>query len=133
MLESVTQSNAANTGRATAYNGGSLRFYTGSRPASVAAGIGSATLLATLTFGATAFASHTNRVSTANAITGANAIANGTIGFAAVFAADGTTLVSLHTVGTSGSGAECIVNSTTCTTGIAVSCSSFTLTQPDGS
>jgi hypothetical protein len=132
MLESVSQGNAANNGRATAYNGGSLRFYTGPRPASVAAGIGSAALLATLALSATAFGASSNRAVTANSITGANAAATGTIGFAACFAADGVTLISLHTVGTSGSGAECIVNSTSCTTGIAVSCSSFTITQPDG-
>lgn len=131
MLESVAQSGAANSGRATAYNGALMRFYTGTRPASVAAGVGSATLLATLTMGATAFGAPSNRVMTANAVTGANAVADGTIGFLAVFASNGTTLLSLHTVGTSG--AECIVNSLSCTTGIAVSCSSFTITQPDGS
>lgn len=133
MLESVAQSGAANSGRATAYNGALMRFYAGARPASVAAGVGGATLLATLTMGATAFGAPSNRVMTANAITGANAVADGTIGFLAVFASNGATLLSLHTVSTSGGGGECIVNSLSCTTGIAVSCSSFTITQPDGS
>ena len=132
MLESASQSGAANSGRAIAYNSALMRFYTGSRPANVAAGVGSATLLATLTMGADAFQDPSNRVMAANAITGANAVADGTIGFLAVFASNGTTLISLHTVSTLGGGGECIVNSMTCANGIAVSCSSFTITQPDG-
>jgi hypothetical protein len=132
MLESVAQANACNNARIAAYNSGTIRYYAGTKPASVAAGIGGATLLATNTFGATAFPSSANRVLTANSITGANAVSTGTIGFAAAFASDGTTIVSIHSVGTSGSGAECIVNSTSCTAGIAVNTTSFTITQPDG-
>jgi len=132
MMESVSQANACNNARIAAYNGGSMRYYAGTKPASVAAGLGGATLLATNALAATAFPSSANRVLTANAITGANAVATWTIGFAAAFASDGTTMISIHGVGTSGSGQECIVNSTSCTAGIAVNTTSFTITQPDG-
>lgn len=132
MLESVSQSNAANNARALAYNNALMRFYTGSRPASVAAGVGSATLLGTLELGTDAFGDSANRVMTASSIPDSAAVADGNIGFLAVFASNGTTLISLHTVSTAGNGGECIVNSLVCVNGIAISCNSLTITQPDG-
>lgn len=130
MYESVAQANLANDARAAAYDGGSLRFYSGERPANVAAGV-SGTLLATLPLAATAFGDSANRVLTAGTIT-TDAVPDnaGTIGYAACFAANGTTLLSLHTVGV-GSG-EIQVNSLTVSAGLPVSCSAFTITQPDG-
>lgn len=133
MLESITQANAANNARATAYNSGKMCPYTGTRPANVAAGV-TGTKLGTLTFSATAFGSAANRVITANAITQDSAAdADGTIGYVACFATDGTTLISLHSAGISGSGAECIFNTLAVSTGQPISCTSFTITQPDGS
>lgn len=131
MHESVAQANAVNDARRTAYNGGSLRFYTGARPVNVAAGV-SGTLLATLALSATAFAASVNRVLTANAITSANAVAGGTIGYAACLASDGTTVLSTHSVSLAGNGGEVIVNSLTAVEAVQVSCSSFTIAQPDG-
>lgn len=130
MFEKITQADLANNARKAAYDGGSLRLYSGARPANVAAGV-SGTLLAQLALSATAFPVSSNRVLTANAITATTGITNGTAGYAACFASDGTTLLSLHSLGTSA--AEVIVNTTAITTGIAVSCSSFTISQPDGS
>lgn len=132
MYESVSQANIINDARAAAYNGGSLRIYSGARPANVAAGV-SGTLLAQLTFGATAFGASSNRVLTANAITqDSSADATGTAGYAACFTSGGT-LISLHSLGLSGSGAECIISATAITAGMTVTCSSMTITQPDGS
>jgi hypothetical protein len=131
MYESVAQANAVNDARRTAYNGGSLRFYSGARPANVAAGV-SGTLLASLALAATAFAASSNRILTANAITAAPASATGTVGYAACFASNGTTLISLHSASLAGNGGEAILNSLTCTSGVDVSCSNFTISQPDG-
>jgi hypothetical protein len=133
MFESIAQANAVNDARRTAYNSGTLRFYTGARPANVAAGV-SGTLLGSLALASTAFGASSNRIITAGTVTqDSSADATGTIGYAACFASDGTTLVSLHSCGVSGSGAECIVNSLSVTSGQPISCSSFTITQPDGS
>jgi hypothetical protein len=132
MYESVAQANLVQDARKAAYNGGSLRIYSGARPANVAAGV-SGTLLAQLTFAATAFPASSARVLTANAITqDSSADAAGTAGYAAAFTSGGT-LISLHSLGLAGSGAECIISATTITLGMTVTCSSFTITQPDGS
>jgi hypothetical protein len=128
MKESTSQAAAALNARATAYNGGSIRYYQGTMPASVAAGVGSDTLLAQMTFGATAFATTSTNTLTANAITqDTSADATGTIGYAACFSSGGT-LISLHTVGTSG--AEITVNTVNVVAGLPVTMSSFTITQP---
>jgi hypothetical protein len=112
------------------YDGGTIRYYTGAIPASVAAGV-SGTLLATMTFSATAFPTTASNTLTASAVTqDASADATGTIGYAACFESDGTSLISLHTVGTSG--AEVTVNTTSCVAGLPVTMTSFTITQPLG-
>lgn len=132
MYESVAQANLVQAARQTAYNGGSLRIYSGARPASVAAGV-SGTLLAQLTFGNPAFPAPSNRLLTANAITQDSSADNaGTAGYAACFTSGGT-LISLHSLGLAGSGAEAIISATTITAGMTVTCSSFTINQPDGS
>jgi hypothetical protein len=130
MKESIAQANAANNGRATAYNSGTMRCYTGSAPANADAAL-TGTLLATLTFGATAFGASASRVLTANAITQDSSADNtGTIGYVACVASNGTTVISLHTVGV-GTG-EAQFNTLSVSTGQPVACTAFTITQPDG-
>lgn len=105
-------------------NSGFIKGYTGSQPALDVALTG--TLLFTLTFGATAFGGSAIGVATANTITGANAVATGTVGYFALLKSDGTTVVMTGTVGTSG--AELNLSSLSVVSGAPVSCSSFTIT-----
>lgn len=86
------------------------------------------TLLAVLTFSATAFGAASNGVATADAITAdASANATGTAAVARVKNGAGTTLFEM-TVGTIG--ADINFNSVAFTSGSEVSISSFTITQP---
>jgi hypothetical protein len=104
-------------------NSGSLKIYTGSQPAINASPAG--TLLATLTFGSTAFGNSSSGTATANAITSGTAVATGTAG-CFVLEESGGTIVANGSVGTSG--ADLNLNSTSITSGATVSCSSFTVT-----
>ena len=110
-------------------NSGFIKIYTGSQPALNGAVTG--TLLVTLTFGATAFATATAAGGTvtanANAITSGTAGNTGTAGYFALVKSDTTTVVGTGTVGTSN--ANLIGPSTSITNGANVSCSSFQITQ----
>lgn len=110
-------------------NNGFIKLYTGAQPSLNAAVSG--TLLATLTFGATAFAASTASGGTvtanANAITSGTAAATGTAGYFALVKSDTTTVVATGTVGTSG--ANFNMNSTAITSGANVSASAFQITQ----
>src|SRR5512142_1352238 len=118
MLESVSQANAALNARATAYNNGLIRCYTGTRPANLTP---TGTLLGTLTMGATAFQAAANNAMVANAITQDSSADNtGTLGYVMCFASDGTTALSSHTVGV-GSG-EFQVNTVSVSAGQPISC-----------
>jgi hypothetical protein len=117
---------------------GKIKVFTGSPPANLETA-DSGTLLATLTFSATAFpASATNASprgakATASAITAeTNAPASGTAGYFRCYPNTPTTIngVLQGTCGTSA--ADMIMNTTAITIGQTVSCSSFTVTQPDG-
>lgn len=108
-------------------NTGYLRIYSGTKPANADAAI-TGTLLAELTFGATAFAGASNGVATANAI-GADTAADAT-GTATHFRAwksNGTSPVFDGTVGTSG--ADLNLNSVAIQSGAQVSVTSLTYTQ----
>jgi hypothetical protein len=117
-------------------NSGKLRFYTGAQPTDANQAI-TGTLLAELTFGATAFGAPTasgsagSRIvtATANAITSGTAGNTGTAGYAALLQSDGTTVEAMGSVGTSG--ADINLNSLSITSGAVVSCSSLTITQPE--
>lgn len=110
-------------------NSGKLRLYSGTRPATPDTALSGNTLLAELTFGATAFGASVNGVATANAITAdSSADATGTATFARLFESDGTTVVLDQEVGTTG--ANINLNTTSIVTGAAVSVTSMTLTQP---
>lgn len=116
-------------------NSGYLRFYSGTKPANVAAAQ-SNTVLAELTFGATAFGNTntTTGVATANAIgQDPSGNAQGTCTHASLFASNGTTRVADLTVTTVAVGTgEILLGSVNIDVGIAVSMSSLTMTIPDG-
>ena len=114
------------------FNSGKLRIYSGTRPTDADTALSGNTLLAELTFGATAFPASSGGVLTANAITSDSAADNtGTASFARCFESDGTTAICDMSVGTSGT--EVILNTTSIVAAAVVSCSSFTITNPVGS
>lgn len=110
-------------------NSGFLAFYTGSQPALDGSLTG--TLLATLTFGGTAFANSTAAGGTvtanANAITSGTAGNTGTASYFALLKSDDSTVVATGTVGTSG--CDYNMNSTSITSGANVSCTGFQITM----
>lgn len=112
-------------------NSGFIKIYTGTQPALNGAVTG--TLLATMTFSATAFptatASGGTVTATANAITSGTAGNTGTAGYFALVKSDGTTIVATGSVGTSG--ADLNLNTLTITSGNTVSCSSFLVTMAE--
>ena len=110
-------------------NNGFIEVYTGSQPS--VDGSLSGTLLATMTFGATAFANATASASggsaAANTITGGTAGNSGTAGYFALVTS-GSATVGTGSVGTSG--ADLNFNTLSIVSGAVVSCSAFTVTQP---
>jgi hypothetical protein len=113
------------------FNSGKMRIYSGTRPTDADTALSGNTLLAELTFGATAFPASSGGVLTANAITSdSSADATGTASFVRCFESDGTTAICDMSVGTSGT--ECILNTTSIVTGAVISCSSATITNPVG-
>lgn len=109
-------------------NGGSLKFYSGARPAAFT--LSGNTLLSTCPLSATACgATNSSGVAALNAVTTDSApAASGTVTFAFACKSDGTPILNLS-VGLSGSGADIIVDSTTVvgTTGtVAVTAGSLT-------
>jgi hypothetical protein len=113
------------------YDNGYQRVYDGTQPAALGALSGN-TLLAELRWGNPAFGASSGGVLTANALT-ADASANnsGTATFVRNFKADGTTVLSDMSIGTSG--AEVIVPTTTVTATQPFTVSSATITFPIGS
>jgi hypothetical protein len=112
-------------------NGGKLRIYDGTQPATADTGITTQVLLAELTFGSPAFGAAVAGVAAANAITqDADADATGTATWFRALKSDGTTAVLDGSVGTSG--ADLNLNSVAIQIHAAVSVSSFTLTEPKG-
>jgi len=108
-------------------NAGYLRIYSGTRPATPDTALSGNTLLAELTFGATAFAAATGGTKTANAIGSDTSADNtGTATFFRAFKSDGTTAVVDGTVGTSGT--DAIINSTSIVAATTVACTSMVLT-----
>jgi hypothetical protein len=105
-------------------NSGFIKLFTGSQPAEDVALTG--TLLATMTFGATAFGASSGGTATANAISSGTAGNTGTAAYFALVKSDGTTVVGTGSVGTTG--CDLNLNSTSISAGATVSCSSFTIT-----
>lgn len=127
-LSNVT-ANAAADAVTALLNNGFIRIYNGTQPANANTAITSQTLLATLTFGATAFGAASAGVATANAITQDSAAdATGTATWFRAVKSDGTTVVFDGSVGTTG--CDLNLSTTAIVQNAAVSISSFTYTQP---
>lgn len=107
---------------------GTIKIYTGTIPTDANTAVGAQTLLATLTFNATAFGAASNGVATANAITSdSSADATGTAAWARIASGAGTTIMDV-TVGTSGE--DINFNTVSFVTGAVIAISSLTYTQP---
>jgi hypothetical protein len=110
-------------------NSGFIKIYSGAQPALNAAASG--TLLATMTFSATAFptsvAAGGTVTATANAITSGTAGNTAAAGYFALVKSDNSTIVATGSVGTSG--ADLNLNTLSITSGNTVSCSSFLVTM----
>ena len=107
---------------------GTIKIYTGTIPTDADTAVGAQTLLATLTFSATAFGAASNGVATAAAITSdTSADATGTAAWARIASGAGTTQMDV-TVGTSGE--DINFNTVSFVTGATVAITSLTYTQP---
>lgn len=120
---SNTSANAEANALAPLMNSGTIQVFSGTQPVNANTALSGNTLLATLTFGATAFGSAVAGVITANAITSGTAVATGTATFARIYETDGTTAVMDVQVGTSG--AYINLNTVSIVTGGLVSVTSF--------
>jgi len=122
---SLASRNAAANARALLCNNGYLCYYTGSQPSSPDVPA-TGTLLCSLRFGSPAFGGASGGVITANAITAdPNAANSGTAGWFRIYESDNSTAVFDGTIGT-----DLTMNSTLIQAGANVSCSSFTITEP---
>lgn len=122
--------NAAADAMAALCNGGTLNIYDGTQPATAGTAISTQTLLAALPLSATAFASASNGVATANSITAdSSANATGTASWFRVVNSGGTTVFD-GSAGTSS--ADLVLNSTAIQSGANVSVTSLTLTESLG-
>ena len=122
--------NAAANAAVALADGGSLRIYNGSQPATAATAVSGQTLLAELTLGNPAFGSASSGVATANSITAdSSANATGTASWFRVVSSGGTGLWD-GTVGTSG--ADLNLDSVDLVSGGNVSVTSFTFTESLG-
>jgi hypothetical protein len=107
---------------------GTLKIYGASRPATADSAVGGATLLATLTFSATAFGAASSGVATANAIT-SDSSADATATAVWFRVANGTPTTQFDgNVGTSGE--DLNLNTTSIVAGAVVSISAGTVTVP---
>lgn len=115
----------------TAALGGSalLRIYDGSVPANVGASLGSSTLLAELTCNATFAPAASGGVLTLNGITqDSSANATGTAAYFRLVTSGGTAVIQ-GTVTATGGGGDLTLNTTSISSGAAVSVTSFTITE----
>lgn len=119
-------------------NSGTIKIYAGTQPTDANTAVGAQTLLATLTFGATAFGASSatgttpsrKATATANTITDdTSADATGTATWFRMLKSDGTTVVMDGSVGTSG--ADLNLVTTSLVAGEDVGVTSFTLSQPE--
>jgi hypothetical protein len=110
-------------------NSGKLRIYDSTQPTDADTALGAQVLLADLTFGSTAFAAAASGSKAANSITqDSSADATGIATWGTLVASTRATVGTLDfSVGTSG--ANLNMNSVAISSGAAVSCSSFTITQ----
>jgi uncharacterized glyoxalase superfamily protein PhnB len=110
-------------------NGGSIRIYDGTRPATPETAVSTQVLLAELTLNATAFAAASSASATANAITAdSSANATGTASWARVLTS-GATAVGDLTVTATGGGGDLTFPSTSIVATAQVSITSFTVSM----
>ena len=121
-----TAANAAVNGMAALLNGGSLRIYSGTQPATASTAITGQVLLAEPRFGSPAFAPATGGIATANAITPGSGLANGQATWFRAVKSDATPLFD-GSVSTAG--ADLVLDDDQIATGLPVSIESFALTQ----
>lgn len=113
-------------------NNGFLKVYSGTQPLTADTALSGNTLLATLGFGATAFAGSVAGVATANAISSDIDIdATATASFARLLKSDASTVICDMTIGTAGT--DIVLNSTAFQIHAQASLTSLTLTLPKGS
>lgn len=110
-------------------NNGFMKIYMGIQPPNADTAISAATLLATLTFGATAFAASSGGVAMANAITGGVAVAKGRAMFYRLLKSDGTTAVEDGMIDDQGH-PDYLMDNANIQAGQTVNVSSFARTQP---
>lgn len=105
-----------------------LKVYSGTEPANASASLAGNTLLGTLTLSSSPFGAASSGVVTAATITqDSSADADGTATFCRLTKSDGTVMLQ----GNAGTSAATFVFTTvTITTGLAIPCSSFTVTLP---
>lgn len=126
LRRSTASRNAAVNADGDLLNSGTIQIRTGAQPINVA-DAAAGTLLATLTFAATAFGAAATGVKTANAITSGTAAASGTAGHARVL----TSGAAIHWDATCGQGSGDIsFDNSAVVSGGTVAISSMTLTQP---
>lgn len=114
-------------------NGGTLKLYSGTIPATPQTAIGAQTLLATFTLNTPAFGTPTynspNETTDASFVSNSvTPVANGTVAWARLLKSDGTTVVGDFSVGTSGT--DVVIGNTSLVTTINVSVTSFRLQLP---
>jgi hypothetical protein len=112
-------------------SGGFIDIYDGAQPANANTAIVSQVLLVTLTFGTPGFGAAAYGVSVADPIASGVAIANGTASWYRTYKIDHTTAVTDGSVGTTGSGSNLELNTTTIGVGNVVACVSWTFTVPE--
>jgi hypothetical protein len=125
----VATRNASLNTKLDQLNSGTLKIYAGTPPANADTALSGNTLLATLTFGSTAFASASSGSKTANAITqDSDAAATGTATFYRCLTS-GAAVVYQGSVGATGSGESLILPTTTINQHDIVQCSSLVITE----
>jgi hypothetical protein len=121
-------------------NGGTVKIYAGTQPVDANTAVGAQTLLATLTFGSTAFAASVasgttptrKATATANSIADdTSADATGTATWFRCLKSDGTTVIMDGSCGVTGSGADMELATTSLVIGEDVPITNFTLSQPE--
>src|SRR3990167_8260857 len=107
---------------------GTIKLYTATIPTDADTALGAQTLLATLTFSATAFGAASNGVATASAITSdTSADATGTVTWARIATSAGTTVMDV-VIGTSGE--DINLNTAAIVSGATVAVTALTVTVP---
>lgn len=109
-------------------NAGILELLTGPQPAT---GGAKTTVLARFTLGSPFAPAPSNGVQSPTLPAAVSGLANGTAAWARIYKADGTTFVRDLSAGAAGSGAQIILNTTTISTGAAVSITSWQTTAGD--